>query len=151
MAGAQHIIVSILACRLALTLLAITLMAMMYGFIPPMLDLLILIALVALLIRQAYSNHKILTLKPLLGAKSLVGSTCRTATPLTPEGYVKLNGELWRARAHKPIEDAGSEVVVMFVHGNMLIVGPLEEKGKKALGGSVNSSLLLEEYQKPLD
>ena len=36
------------------------------------------------------------------GAETLIGSRGRVQEPLTPEGYVKINGELWKARTESP-------------------------------------------------
>jgi len=36
------------------------------------------------------------------GAETLIGCRGRVQEPLTPEGYVKINGELWKARTESP-------------------------------------------------
>jgi membrane-bound serine protease (ClpP class) len=36
------------------------------------------------------------------GAETLIGSRGRVQQPLTPEGYVKVNGELWKAQTERP-------------------------------------------------
>jgi membrane protein implicated in regulation of membrane protease activity len=36
------------------------------------------------------------------GAETLIGSQGRVQQPLTPEGYVKINGELWKAQTESP-------------------------------------------------
>jgi membrane protein implicated in regulation of membrane protease activity len=36
------------------------------------------------------------------GAETLIGSRGRVQEPLTPEGYVKINGELWKAQTESP-------------------------------------------------
>jgi membrane protein implicated in regulation of membrane protease activity len=41
------------------------------------------------------------------GAERLIGATGITQEPLDPEGFIKINGELWKARvdaAHQPVE-----------------------------------------------
>lgn len=58
-----------------------------------------------------------------VGAEALVGKRAQTVTPLWPEGQVKVDGELWRARCEGGI-DAGEEVVVTAVNGLTLTVEP---------------------------
>jgi membrane-bound ClpP family serine protease len=35
--------------------------------------------------------------RPAMGAETLVGARCRTATPLSPVGYLRVGSERWRA------------------------------------------------------
>ncbi len=57
-----------------------------------------------------------------------IGSKCQVATSLTPKGYVRVNGELWQARASSTI-DAGEEVVVVGIKRMTLLVSPVENDG----------------------
>jgi membrane protein implicated in regulation of membrane protease activity len=54
----------------------------------------------------------------------LVGARGRTVEPLAPEGYVKVEGELWRAVATGGEIAAGADVVVREVRGLTLRVEP---------------------------
>ena len=56
-----------------------------------------------------------------VGVETLVGRTAVAVSALHPEGQVKLDGELWRARCEGEC-DAGSAVVVRKVDGLTLEV-----------------------------
>jgi len=60
-----------------------------------------------------------------VGVETLVGRAAAVVSPLLPEGQVKLDGELWRARSEAPVE-TGAEVVVRAVEGLTLLVEPVE-------------------------
>lgn len=65
------------------------------------------------------------------GAEKLVGRRGVVQEPLAPEGYIKIDGELWRAQA-KPTDQTipqGSPVRVRGAQGLTLIVE--EEKGQR--------------------
>ena len=53
-----------------------------------------------------------------------VGSRGRTTTPISPKGYVRVRGELWRASSSSFI-DVGEEVVVVGIDGMTLLVSPI--------------------------
>jgi membrane protein implicated in regulation of membrane protease activity len=58
------------------------------------------------------------------GAERLVGATGVTQERLDPEGFIKINGELWKARvdaAHQPI-DRNSRVKVRAARGMILLI-----------------------------
>jgi membrane-bound serine protease (ClpP class) len=59
--------------------------------------------------------------RPQLGAEALVGKTATAYGPLTPEGQVKLQGEIWRAVADGSVAD-GAPVRVVGVDGLTLRV-----------------------------
>jgi membrane protein implicated in regulation of membrane protease activity len=48
------------------------------------------------LVRSSYEGNTT------TGAETLIGSRGRVQEPLTPEGYVKINGELWKAQTESP-------------------------------------------------
>lgn len=58
-----------------------------------------------------------------VGVETLVGRTAVAIGQIAPEGQVKLDGELWQARAQTAIE-SGEEVVVRAVEGLTLVVEP---------------------------
>jgi membrane protein implicated in regulation of membrane protease activity len=62
------------------------------------------------------------------GAEALVGRKGTVQTDLSPEGYVKINLELWRAAAEGPGPTivSGTEVEVVGAAGMKLIVRPAE-------------------------
>lgn len=52
----------------------------------------------------------------------LVGARGRAIERLAPRGYVRIEGELWRAETDGPVIDAGTEVIVREAHGLTLRV-----------------------------
>jgi membrane-bound serine protease (ClpP class) len=73
-----------------------------------------------------------------LGRKALVkkaiispdiGSRGRTTTPVSPTGYVRVNGELWRASSNSTI-DAGEEIAVVGIEGMTLLISPIEKDNR---------------------
>jgi membrane-bound serine protease (ClpP class) len=58
-----------------------------------------------------------------VGTDSLVGMTGVAVGELLPDGQVKVNGEIWRARCEAGC-DAGAAVVVRAVNGLTLEVEP---------------------------
>lgn len=56
-----------------------------------------------------------------IGAEAMVGMTAEVVERCDPEGWVKLDGELWRARADEPAE-RGDRVEVLAVDGLTLVV-----------------------------
>lgn len=56
----------------------------------------------------------------------LIGAEGTTVEPLDPVGYVRVRGELWRARPHRPAVRAGKgcRVEVTGTEGTTLVVTP---------------------------
>ena len=98
-------------------LLAIFLLPSPWGII------VVLVALVVDLIEVGvgvwYSKRR----KASVGASALVGATGVALAELEPEGQVRVNGEIWRARCDRGCE-AGASVVVRAVDGLTLEVEP---------------------------
>lgn len=61
--------------------------------------------------------------RALVGAETLVGKAGVAATDLWPEGQVKVDGELWKARCDGGA-DRGTPVVVRELDGLTLVVEP---------------------------
>jgi len=61
--------------------------------------------------------------KASVGVDALVGKTAVAVGALWPEGQVKINGEIWKARCEGGCE-AGTRVVVRAIDGLTLEVGP---------------------------
>jgi membrane-bound serine protease (ClpP class) len=59
-----------------------------------------------------------------VGTEALVGATAVAIGELLPDGQVKVNGEIWRARCEAGC-DAGAAVVVRAVNGLTLDVEPV--------------------------
>ena len=60
-----------------------------------------------------------------VGVQTMVGTTGEAITALAPRGQVKIDGEIWEARAENGIR-AGDPVKVKSVDGLMLEVEPAE-------------------------
>jgi membrane protein implicated in regulation of membrane protease activity len=56
-----------------------------------------------------------------VGAEALVGRTVEVVRPCRPDGYVRLDGELWQARCEEGA-DRGDRVRVVGVDGITLVV-----------------------------
>ena len=59
------------------------------------------------------------------GAEALVGKTARVVAPCRPEGRVRVEGELWRARCEAGA-DVGESVRVVSVEELTLEVAPID-------------------------
>ena len=67
-------------------------------------------------------GSRILRKKPLIGLTSMTGIEGYVTTALAPKGYVKINGELWRARSDSGSILSGSSIIVISQKGLELVV-----------------------------
>jgi membrane protein implicated in regulation of membrane protease activity len=58
-----------------------------------------------------------------VGPETLIGATARVVAPCRPEGQVRVEGELWRARCEQGA-DVGDEVRILALDGLTLVVEP---------------------------
>jgi membrane-bound ClpP family serine protease len=65
--------------------------------------------------------------KPAVALEAMVGCRGQSATPLTPDGYVQIQGELWQALSTGLNIDEGEEVVIVQVKKLTLFVTPLSD------------------------
>jgi membrane protein implicated in regulation of membrane protease activity len=72
-------------------------------------------------------GRKALNKKPLISLD--IGSRGRTTTPISPRGYVRVNGELWQASSSSTI-DAGEEITVVGIEGMTLLISPIEKDNR---------------------
>ena len=72
-------------------------------------------------------GKKALTKKPIISLD--IGSRGRAVTPISSTGYVRVNGELWRASSNSNI-DAGEEISVVGIEGMKLLVSPIERDNR---------------------
>ena len=69
--------------------------------------------------------------KPVTGAEALVGAVALATSALDPDGRVRVEGELWRARSDPPA-DAGERVVIRAVEPDLtLLVTPENPEGRE--------------------
>ncbi len=59
--------------------------------------------------------------RPTVGAEAMIGARGEVVEALRPEGWIRVHGELWRARSPAPV-DAGESVLVREIDGLMLLV-----------------------------
>ncbi len=69
-------------------------------------------------------GKKALVQKPIISPD--IGSRGRTTTPISPTGYVRVNGELWQASSSSTI-GAGEEIAVVGIEGMTLLISPIEK------------------------
>ena len=72
-------------------------------------------------------GKKALDKKPMISPG--IGSRGRTTTPVSPKGYVRVNGELWQASSNSTI-DAGEEIAVVGIEGMTLLISPVGEDNR---------------------
>jgi membrane protein implicated in regulation of membrane protease activity len=72
-------------------------------------------------------GKKALVKKPMISLD--IGSRGRTTTPVSPKGYVRVNGELWQASSSSTI-DAGEEITVVGIEGMTLLISPVEKDNR---------------------
>ena len=60
-----------------------------------------------------------------VGVEALVGREAVVVLPCRPEGQVRIDGELWRARCDAGA-DAGDRVSIRGIEGLTLLVGPAD-------------------------
>ncbi len=79
-------------------------------------------AITVFLVRLVVRSRRI---KTRLGISALVGSRAKAMEPLTPEGHVVVEGEIWRAVASEPVV-AGASLRVVGCENYLLHVEPAE-------------------------
>ena len=69
--------------------------------------------------------------KPVVGLPAMVGGKGKVASPLTPEGFVRIKGELWEAKSTGGEIDTGEEVTVVGQDGLKLVVRKITPRDLK--------------------
>ena len=62
-------------------------------------------------------------------SSAMIGSEGIAATPIEPEGVVRVRGELWKARTNHAAIAKNEEIVVEEIEGLILYVAPLTKPG----------------------
>ena len=70
-------------------------------------------------------GRRALERKPAIWANDITGCCGKATTPLTPDGYVRVRGELWRALSSDTDINEGDDVVVVELDRLTLRVAPL--------------------------
>jgi len=73
---------------------------------------------------------KALDKKPIISPD--IGSRGKVTTPLTPNGYVRISSERWKASSTGSNIDKGEEIIIVGIEGMTLLVAPLNKGNHKA-------------------
>ncbi len=101
-------------------------------YIPLWVLIIVMVAWCAYAVVTYRMGSRALRRKPVHGLMPMLGSEGKVASPLVPEGMVRIKGELWVAKSAGGEIDAGVEITVVGQDGLKLIVrqcspGDLEE------------------------
>ena len=110
----------------AVLLLIILWLLPLWGINIPMWGLILIV--VAFLIYEIVTfrlGRKALERKPAIWAEAIVGCCGKATTQLIPDGYVKVNGELWHALSSDTNINEGDDIVVVEMNRLILKVAPL--------------------------
>jgi len=88
----------------------------LYGII------LICVAFIIYAVALFIIGSRTLRRKPLPGLTTMVGIEGQVVSRLAPEGFVRIGGELWNARAENGIIDLGADVIVVCQYGLKVVV-----------------------------
>ncbi|WP_309493368.1 NfeD family protein [Candidatus Hecatella orcuttiae] len=93
------------------------------GFRIPVGYIAVILALLAVLSLGIYkTTTPALARKPAVGIEAMAGLKGKTLTFLNPEGLVRVEGEVWKARAAEGYIEADREITVKAVQGLRLLV-----------------------------
>jgi len=99
-----------------------------WGINIPMWGLVLLMVALAVYEGITYRiGSKALERKPVVSLEAMVGCYGEATTLLAPDGYVKVEGELWRALSTGANIHKGDEIVVVEVNRLTLFVAPNEK------------------------
>lgn len=83
---------------------------------------LVIIAFLVYAVTTFILGSRILRKKPVAGFTDMIGLTGRVASRLAPNGFIRVEGELWEAKAERGTINVGEEVTVVGQKGFKLIV-----------------------------
>ncbi len=78
-------------------------------------------------------GRRALERKPVIWADDIIGRCGKATTPLTPDGYVQVQGELWRALSSDTDINEGDDIVVVELNRLTLRVAPLSGTSMESL------------------
>lgn len=96
----------------------------LWGFI------LLVAAYVAYQVVTYRMGRRALDRKPAVAPEAMVGCCGQAATPLTPGGYVRVQGELWQAICTGPDIEEGEDIEVVGVRRLTLLVSTVQGNHK---------------------
>ena len=136
-----YTIYSVLTSLLWEAILAVVVLRLLpkYGVNIPLWALIVLMALFGAYEYMSYRlGKRALDRMPLVSLEVLIGTKCKTITPLNPRGYVRIGGELWRAKAESDIA-ADEEVTVIGVERMTFLVRPPDNNRNKKSNPELSS------------
>jgi len=93
----------------------------------------IILIVIAFLIYEIVTfrlGRRALERKPAIWSEAIVGHRGIATTPLTPDGYAQVNGELWHAFSSDANINKGDDIVVVEMDRLTLRVAPLQASKK---------------------
>jgi len=75
-------------------------------------------------------GRRALERKPVIWSEAIVGRCGKATTPLAPDGYVQVNGELWHAFSSDTNINEDDDIVVVELDRLTLRVAPLQSSKK---------------------
>jgi len=88
----------------------------------------VLAVLMAALAIYSYIMYRVgrstFLIRPKVAAETVIGNGGKVTKRLAPEGYVKVQGVLWKAKCVESELEVGDEIVVVDIDGLRLIVSP---------------------------
>lgn len=84
-------------------------------------------------------GHPTISYQESVGPESIIGASGVAASPLKPDGYVKVTGELWRATAIDSPLEMGDDIVVVGINGLQLTVSGKPELPAEGLQAKKHS------------
>ena len=111
----------------AVLLLVILWLLPLWGINIPMWGIILIV--VAFLIYEIVTfrlGRRAMERKPAIWSEAIVGHCGKATTPLTPNGYVQVNGELWHAFSSDININKGDDIVVVEMDRLTLRVAPLQ-------------------------
>jgi len=83
-------------------------------------------------------GRRALERKPVIWAEAIVSRCGKATTPLTPDGYVRVDGELWHAFSSDSNINEGDDIIVVELDRLTLRVAPLQ--ASKSMGAIIEHS-----------
>ncbi len=75
----------------------------------------------------AYETYRLQSMKPKVGAETMIGKRGKAVCDLAPEGAIEVEGEYWKAVSDRPVKK-GAFVEVVKVEGSKVTVIPDEPR-----------------------
>lgn len=101
------------------------------GDLRPPTPLIVVLAVLlgAIFLSTGFAVARVRKIRVAIGTESLIGKTAVVRTPLSPDGYVFIEGERWRAEIERGTAQEGEKVRIVGAEGLKLRVEPLAKEG----------------------